>query len=130
MKPPVGWTKLNTDGAFLPADGSAGAGMVLRDEAGAIIFTACRGSFTCDNALQAELAACREGIELALERTNCPNLIEMDCVEAVSMIKALSQDRSSNMTWVRDIKALMGNEREMMIQQVRRRQIGYQDGLP
>lgn len=64
-----GKTKLNTSGPFLVGDGSLGAGMILHDNGGAIMFTAYQGSFTCDNALEVELAACREGITLALQRS-------------------------------------------------------------
>ncbi|XP_073359708.1 uncharacterized protein [Aegilops tauschii subsp. strangulata] len=121
-RPPAGWAKLNKDGAFVAADGSTGSGMVLRDDTCGIIFTACRGSFPCDNALQAELAACREGVALALERTSCPIIIEMDRAEAVSMLQSVSQDRSSSMACIRDIKALMENGREMEIKLISRSQ--------
>ena len=36
--PPAGWAALNIDGSFSAKDGTAGAGMVLRDETGGIIF--------------------------------------------------------------------------------------------
>ena len=50
--PVEGWAKLNTDGSWA-ADGGAGAGMVLRDSTGQIIFTSCRVLFSCRNALEA-----------------------------------------------------------------------------
>lgn len=40
-KPPPGWVKLNVDGSFQHLVGLAGAGMLLRDEAGQIVFSAC-----------------------------------------------------------------------------------------
>ena len=52
--------------------------MILRDDRGEIIYNACRELRTCDNALDAELAACREGLELALHRSNLPILVELD----------------------------------------------------
>lgn len=36
--PPAGWAKLNVDGSFIPGEDTGAAGMVPRDEAGAIIF--------------------------------------------------------------------------------------------
>uniref|UniRef100_A0A8R7Q2Y6 RNase H type-1 domain-containing protein n=1 Tax=Triticum urartu TaxID=4572 RepID=A0A8R7Q2Y6_TRIUA len=68
--------------------------MVLRTDQGDIIFTACRENCSCVNGLEAELAACREGLELALHRTDLPILIEMDSVEAVNMLNASTNDRS------------------------------------
>uniref|UniRef100_A0A8R7QFD9 RNase H type-1 domain-containing protein n=1 Tax=Triticum urartu TaxID=4572 RepID=A0A8R7QFD9_TRIUA len=69
--------------------------MVLRSDRGGIIFTACREIRTCDNALEAELAACREGLELALHRSDLSILIEMDSVKAVNMLNTSRRDRSS-----------------------------------
>ena len=64
--PPVsGWVKLNTDGSFA-VDGTAGAGKVLRDVKGKIIFSSCRVLFSCREALEVELCACMEGLSFAL----------------------------------------------------------------
>ena len=52
--PSAGKVKLNSDGSFT-GDGRAGAGMVLRDSNGAIIFSACRTLYRCCDALEAEL---------------------------------------------------------------------------
>ena len=68
MPPAVGLAKLNTDGSYIPATGAAGGGMVLRGAAGEIIYTACMQLRTCANGLEAELAACSEGLALALHR--------------------------------------------------------------
>lgn len=53
--------------------------MILRDEKGDILFTACRELRTCDNSLQAEL----EGLDIALHRTDKPICVEMDSLEAL-----------------------------------------------
>lgn len=75
-KPPVqdtawkpshpGWVKLNTDGAF-SLGGGAGAGMILRNNVGTVIFSACRALFSCRDALEAELCACMEGLSFAIQ---------------------------------------------------------------
>ena len=67
--PPAGWTALSVDGSLCAHDETAGAGMVLRDAAGAIIFSSCRELRSCTSPLEAELEACREGIQLALQWT-------------------------------------------------------------
>ena len=61
-----GWTKLNTDGAFVSSD-EAGAGMILRDSSGKIIFSACRALYSCRDALKAELCACMEGLSSSIQ---------------------------------------------------------------
>ena len=88
VMPPTGWTKLNVGGSYVHATGATGGCMVLHSDRGKIIFTACREIRTYDNSLHAELAACREGLELALYWTELPIAIEMDSTEAVKMIKA------------------------------------------
>ena len=42
VPPSAGWAKLNTDDNFVAAIGAAGGGMILRDDRGDIIFSACR----------------------------------------------------------------------------------------
>mgnify|MGYP005836130031 CR=1 FL=1 len=54
--PDAGWVKLNTDGS-VDVNGRAGAGMVLRDDKGAIIFSACRDLFARRDALEAEVTS-------------------------------------------------------------------------
>ena len=63
--PDEGSDKLNVDGAFT-ADGSAGAGMILRNWRGELIFAASRHLQNCKDALEAELAAMEEGLDLAV----------------------------------------------------------------
>lgn len=67
-KPPLGCMKLSVDGSFKLEDVTAGCGMVLRDAEGNIVFSACRFLPRCVDAAEAELSACREGLELALEK--------------------------------------------------------------
>jgi hypothetical protein len=54
------------DGSFKQENGSAGTRMVLRDDAGAVIFSACRSLPSCEEALEAKLIARTEGLELAI----------------------------------------------------------------
>ena len=48
--------------------------------------------FSCDNGLEAELLVCREGVGLALHRTQLPFVVELDCAKEVMMIKGTMQN--------------------------------------
>jgi ribonuclease HI len=93
--PPIGWVKLNCDGSVKLENGSAGAGMVLRDENGHIIFSACRQLLNCSDPLEAEAMACEEGLRLAMQRSDSPITVELNCSVLVDAIKEKNQDRSS-----------------------------------
>ncbi|KAE8806029.1 Auxin-induced in root cultures protein 12 [Hordeum vulgare] len=60
VRPPPGWTKLNTDGAFTAEQHTGGAGMILRSDNGQVIFSSCRYLLLCSSAIEAELVACME----------------------------------------------------------------------
>lgn len=124
--PPDGWVKLNLDGSFV-VDG-AGAGMVLQDSQGAIIFSACRNFFSCREALEAELSACMEGLSLAIQRSDLPVIIKMDSLLAVKMIQERGQDRSIYASLVKEIRYLM-SLREVCITHVGRLQNKVSDSL-
>jgi ribonuclease HI len=114
--------KLNVDGSFVEADGGlAGAGMILRDNNGNIVFSACRSILHCSRPLQAELLACEEGLSLALQWSTLPVDIEMDYMDAVKLIKSSTLDRSPHRMIVQDIKRLLG-ERDINIAHVSRNQ--------
>uniref|UniRef100_A0ACD6AAA7 Uncharacterized protein n=1 Tax=Avena sativa TaxID=4498 RepID=A0ACD6AAA7_AVESA len=84
--PPITRTKLNVDGSYLN-DGTVGAGMVLRDSKGMIIFAACRQLRQCSDAVDAELAAMEEGLNLALHWSPLPICVETDCSGACLLLK-------------------------------------------
>lgn len=105
--PEHGWVKLNSDGSFV-AVGDAGAGMILRDEAGSIIFAACRKLYSCRDALEAELCACMEGLSVAIQRSELLIIVEMDSSVAVSMVQSKEVDRSVYASIVKEIKYLRG----------------------
>ena len=115
--PEPGRVKLNTDGSV--AKGTAGAGMILRDHAGSIIFNSCRYLFTCEDALEAEILALKEGLSLALQWSNSPIDIESDSLEAVTMVKSDQSNMSKYSFFIREIEICMG-ERDTCITHIRR----------
>ena len=66
---------------------------------------------------------------MALERTDRPILMELDCKEAVSMITTPGIDRSSNMACIQEIKAMLENDREVVVKLISRSQNRVSDAL-
>ncbi|XBH62951.1 hypothetical protein VPH35_117042 [Triticum aestivum] len=123
VPPDTGWTKLNTDGSFITSTGAAGGGMILRDDRGEIIYSACRELRACESALEAELAACREGLELALHRTNLSIIVELDSAEAVTLLTTRTRDRSRHHILIEEIQSLADiNDSEILFARCSRSQ--------
>jgi ribonuclease HI len=119
-KPPQGWTKLNVDGAWSMESKKGGIGMILRDDEGSILFTACKFLQSCDTPLEAELCACKEGLTRAMDLTGKPIWVECDSLEATSLIKDVNLNRSHNASLINEIKSLCAGERECRVTHVRR----------
>ena len=111
---------MNIDGAWREEDGTGGAGMILRDQDGSIIFASCRFLTTCTSALEAEVAACMEGISLTLARTTLPFILETDCLTAANMIRDVDTNRSPVAALIGEIKHLLSLGREHVIAHVSR----------
>jgi hypothetical protein len=54
--------------------------MILRDSNGNIIFSACRNLLRCNNALEAEVQSCLEGLELALQYSQLPIIVDINYI--------------------------------------------------
>ena len=121
-RPAAGWNKLNTDGAYKEDEGIGGAGMILRNSEGHIIFASCRFLHTCSSALEAEVSACAEGIALALEWSTEPFTIESDCSVAVNMLSDGTPNRSPVTALVEEGKLLLKSGRDHSISHARRSQ--------
>jgi ribonuclease HI len=121
-KPPAGWVKLNCDGSVKVEDESAGAGMVLRDENGDTIFSACRKLLNCLDPLDAEVRACEEGLLLAMRWSDKPVVLELDCKVLVDAIKEKNQDRSPFVHTISFIRNLCSSTRTIYTVKVDRSQ--------
>jgi ribonuclease HI len=120
--PSPGWVKLNFDGSVKIDDGSAGTGMILRDEEGSIIFSACRRLVNCSDPLEAEARACEEGLKLALELSDKQIIMESDCAGLVTAVLERGQDRSSLVQTISEIKFLLKGTRLISFVKVDRSQ--------
>ncbi|KAE8809617.1 retrotransposon unclassified [Hordeum vulgare] len=107
--PPDGMVALSVDGSYAISDGSAGAGMFLRTATGEVIFAAYRKLFHCNDALETELQAIREGVKLATERSDATIMIQSDCVTAINALTDVSLDSSAYGHMIREIKFLLSD---------------------
>ncbi|KAE8787456.1 retrotransposon unclassified [Hordeum vulgare] len=98
---------LSVDGSFHAVDGSAGSGMILRDSTGAVIFASYRKLFHCNDALESELQAIKEGLKLATEHSQATIILQSDRDEALKMIADASSNRSTYGHLVSDIREYM-----------------------
>jgi ribonuclease HI len=114
-KPPYGYVKLNVDGSYCEADGIGGSGMILSDDAGHVIVSACNFQSSCRDPLEAEVVACKEGVEMVLKWSKLPCKVEMDCAVAVKLICAEGLDRSPYTGLVQEVKQLLSSRNNMEI---------------
>ena len=96
--------------------------MVLQDSSGTIIFWSCRQLRRCADALEAELAACMEGLNLALQWTPLPVEIVYDSLVGINMLKGNVVDRSRYAMLVDQTKRLMMEGREVKLVHISRDQ--------
>jgi ribonuclease HI len=114
--------KLNIDSSFLESDGSAGISAILRDYNGETIFTMCKSLANCSSALETELAACVEGLRLALQWTLLPVAIETDYISVVHLLTDKEEDCSTLAFLVREARWLRSGERTASITKIQREQ--------
>jgi ribonuclease HI len=118
--PPFGCVKLTVDGSFRSEDKSAGIGLALCDADGMPIFTACRFLRDCNSPLEAELRACAEGLELALQQSELPVIIKTDCSQLAVVVSSPGQNRSPLLHFVSQIKFLASQRSECSFVKVER----------
>ncbi|XP_062008818.1 uncharacterized protein LOC133725545 [Rosa rugosa] len=76
--PPFGCVKLNIDGAFDIASGTGGIGLVVRDHSGQFVVGKGRPVLGLLSAEHSELLACREALELIVDQSLQPAIVETD----------------------------------------------------
>ena len=128
-KPPVNWVKLSVDGSFCATEGSAGAGMVLRDSNGDSIFMSCTHLVNCQGPFEAELRACKEGLERSLQMSELPIIVESDCSMLVNAVNSTTPDRSPYLHFVHEIRDLATQFSVCKFVKVDRIQVRVSDSL-
>ncbi|KAI4968240.1 hypothetical protein ZWY2020_005352 [Hordeum vulgare] len=78
--------------------------MILRDNKGAVIFASYRKLFHCNDALEAELQAMKEGLQLAVVHSQSTIILQADCAVALKMSAEESFDRSAYGNLVSEIR--------------------------
>ena len=120
-RPPTGWAALSVDGAFMQEDGSAAAGMILRNHEGGVIFAAYRCIFNYYDALEAELHAIMQGMALALQHTSLPIVVQSDSSTTLAAMTEDSMSRSVYGHLVLEIKRHL-QDREFVPSKIKREQ--------
>ncbi|KAL0458988.1 UNVERIFIED_CONTAM: putative ribonuclease H protein [Sesamum latifolium] len=90
-KPPDNWLNLNTDGAAKGNPGPAGAGGLLRDHFGRIIFAFQEPLGTCSN-VQAELKAILRGLQICKDKNLHKIWIEVDALNVIKILENPCQE--------------------------------------
>ena len=87
---PVSRLAFSVDASFSPENGSAGAGMILRNINGEVIFASCQRLFFCSDALEADIHAIMGWISLALQWSTLHTLVQSDSKGALPTMSNVS----------------------------------------
>jgi ribonuclease HI len=127
--PPVDWLKLNTDASFIGIGQPSGAGAVVRDHRGVVLFAACSPMVSCDDAEEAEAKAALRGIKLLKDMGYTRIILELDCARAVTALRASHIDRSKNWATYDEAKSLLKDLDDHQILHTRRENNRVADAL-
>jgi hypothetical protein len=93
-KPGPGLIKCNVDASFSEQNSTGATGAVLRDHEGRICGGSAKWYNHCLNALATEAMACRNGMQLAIDRGVTRLLMETDCQVLVQLWNKRAMQRS------------------------------------
>jgi hypothetical protein len=85
--------------------------------------SSCRSLLLCVDPLEAEVRACLEGLELSLQYSHLPIVIESDCLQLISTVQENQPDRSLLMHLFSEIKRLSSLDRVCKFVKVDRSQV-------
>ena len=106
LKPPIGWMKLNTDGASLGNPGAAGAGGLIRNSSGEWVKGFAR-SVGFATSVTAEFWALRDGLILASQLGLQQIEVEIDAKVVVDLVQSNSVVNNSFLPLLNDCRSLL-----------------------
>lgn len=119
--PPIGWAKVNVNGAYVAATGKAGAGIIIRNHMGEVLLSSWRTIKNCGSAEEADQAvSCRDGIRLLVEWVKMPMILETDCANIGRAMVNTGDDRSPLWQVIREARAALSLIPEYRLQVARR----------
>jgi hypothetical protein len=89
--------------------------MILRGSNSAVIVSACRVLYNCNDALESEVSALMEGLALAYEWSELPIIIQSDCVVALSALKESGRNRTVYGQLFDEVKRLMNLQEIILV---------------
>lgn len=113
--PPVGWCKVNTDGAVGTGTGLASYECVIKDSNGDWVVDFAR-NVGCGSVIDVELLGVFDGLCKALDMGIRHVLLEVDSLAAVKMLESNQEEPHFNST-VRVIQRLMKNNWDIKVSQ-------------
>lgn len=119
VPPRMGFSKLNTDGAYNCAMGSASTGGILRDHYG-IWIGGFHRNIIADSSLKAELWALRDGLSLAKDENIKKLEIEVDSMTVLNLIHATNMVNHPLVNLLFDCRLLMQGFEEVSITHIYR----------
>ena len=108
VPPPIGWLKVNIDGAFCASSSSGGVGVIVRDSDGRIVAGMCKRLSHVMGPDMVEAMAGRVACVLATSYNLSPIVFESDCMKVINASKNEEVDNSSFGLIMEDVKALLG----------------------
>jgi ribonuclease HI len=104
--PRAGWVKINSDAGFCSENGMASAGVVARDHEGSVLLTAWKVLRHCNSPDEAEAEACLYGLRLAADWIRQPTIVESDCQQLITAVRAKAEVTSHWGGVIQDIQAV------------------------
>ena len=114
QKPPLGWYKLNSDGASMGNPGQAGGGGLIRDSQGQWVKGYMR-KFGLATSVEAEFWALRDGLTLASQMGINNIVVELDAKVVIELVYATNTPNRYYTLLLNDCRTLLSRFQGMRI---------------